>query len=76
MSAISWNTLHIRKTKLHVSLDHMLQGNKNHVSRCHMPPWQPLDIVKKTNLDNKQHHTNGHKRKFLMLWNVQSSFFG
>jgi hypothetical protein len=59
-------------SKLHISLDRMLQGNKNHVSHCRMPPWQPLDIVKKTNLDNKQHHTNRHKRKFLMLWNVQS----
>jgi hypothetical protein len=36
------------------SLDRMLQGNKNHISRCRMPPWRTLDIVKKTNLDNKQ----------------------
>ena len=41
MSVISYKTSHVRKTKLHVSLDRVLRGNKYHVFRCRVPPWRP-----------------------------------
>jgi hypothetical protein len=40
VSVISQKTLHVKKTKLHVSLDRALRGNKYHVSRCRVPPWR------------------------------------
>ena len=47
VSVVSLKTSHVRKTKLHVSLDRVLRGNKYHVSRCRVPPWQPSPEVHK-----------------------------
>ena len=39
-SVCDQKTSHVRKTKLHVSIDRVLRGNKYHVSHYRLPPWQ------------------------------------